>query len=240
MIRTPRRDTISRAARASAGRKPGGPASISRRSRRIASSRTRSRAIWNPQPGTSQTPHEIGAAASLTGERVWTMRAEARIDARATPVCAQPYVRTLASEGDSGERRSRRMRLGLLGVGRLGAAHAATLRSLAGVDELRIYDADASRAREVAAKVNARQVDSVDAALEGVDAAVIVTPTDTHAPIIRRCLDAGIATFCEKPIAIAPRLPRCHDPSPRRGDPKTDAPYIKIFLRYEFTSRCHV
>ncbi len=94
------------------------------------------------------------------------------------------------------------MRLGLLGVGRLGAAHAATLRSLAGVDELRIYDADASRAREVAAKVNARQVDSVDAALEGVDAAVIVTPTDTHAPIIRRCLDAGIATFCEKPIAI--------------------------------------
>ena len=94
------------------------------------------------------------------------------------------------------------MRLGLLGVGRLGAAHAATLRGLEGVDELRIFDADAVRARDVAATVGARQVDSVDAALDGVDAAVIVTPTDTHAPIIRRCLDAGIATFCEKPIAI--------------------------------------
>ena len=94
------------------------------------------------------------------------------------------------------------MRIGLLGVGRLGASHAETLRGLGGVDELRIYDADVARAKDVAAKVKALAVDSVDAALDGVDAAVIVTPTDTHAPIIKRCLDAKIATFCEKPIAI--------------------------------------
>ncbi|HEY6957299.1 MAG TPA: Gfo/Idh/MocA family oxidoreductase [Candidatus Limnocylindria bacterium] len=93
------------------------------------------------------------------------------------------------------------MRIGLLGVGRLGASHAATLRALPEVSELRVYDADRARANEVAAGVSARAVDSVDAALDGVDAAVIVTPTDTHAPLIKRCLDAGIATFCEKPIA---------------------------------------
>src|SRR5512142_2577853 len=94
------------------------------------------------------------------------------------------------------------MRVGLLGVGRLGASHAATLSALPEVEELRIYDAEAGRAKEVAGGVKARAVDSIDAALAGVDAAVIVTPTDTHAPLIRRCLDAGIATFCEKPIAI--------------------------------------
>lgn len=94
------------------------------------------------------------------------------------------------------------MRIGLLGVGRLGAAHAATLRALPDVADLAIYDADAARANEVAAKVGGRAVDTIDAALSGVDAAVIVTPTDTHAPLIRRCLDARIATFCEKPIAI--------------------------------------
>ena len=94
------------------------------------------------------------------------------------------------------------MRVGLLGVGRLGASHAATLRALPEVSELRVYDADGARAREIAAGVNARAAESVDAALDGVDAAVIVTPTDTHAPLIKRCLDAGIATFCEKPIAI--------------------------------------
>ena len=94
------------------------------------------------------------------------------------------------------------MRVGLLGVGRLGAAHAATLRALKEITELRIYDADNARARDVAKDTGARAVDTVDAALDGVDAAVIVTPTNTHAPLIRQCLDAGIATFCEKPIAI--------------------------------------
>lgn len=94
------------------------------------------------------------------------------------------------------------MRIGLLGVGRLGATHAATVRAMAEVTELRVYDADAARAREVAGPLGATVAPSVDAALDGVDAAVIVTPTDTHAPLIRRCLDAGIATFCEKPIAI--------------------------------------
>ena len=94
------------------------------------------------------------------------------------------------------------MRVGLLGVGRLGAAHAATLRALKEITELRIYDAESTRAQEVAKTVGAKAVDTVDAALDGVDAAVIVTPTTTHAQLIRRCLDAGIATFCEKPIAI--------------------------------------
>ena len=94
------------------------------------------------------------------------------------------------------------MDLAILGVGRLGATHAETLRALPDVDELRVYDADATRAKETAQRIKARSVPSIDAALDGVDAAVIVTPTDTHAPLIRRCLDAGIATFCEKPIAI--------------------------------------
>ncbi|HKW77739.1 MAG TPA: Gfo/Idh/MocA family oxidoreductase, partial [Candidatus Limnocylindria bacterium] len=80
------------------------------------------------------------------------------------------------------------MRIALLGVGRLGAAHAATLRALSDVTELRIHDVDAARSRAVAASVGATAVQSTDAALDGIDAAVIVTPTDTHAPLIRRCL----------------------------------------------------
>ena len=80
------------------------------------------------------------------------------------------------------------MRIGLLGVGRLGASHAATLRAIKDVTELRVYDADPARAKQVAKDVGATAVDTVDAALDRVDAAVIVTPMDTHAPIIRRCL----------------------------------------------------
>ncbi|HEX9268264.1 MAG TPA: Gfo/Idh/MocA family oxidoreductase [Candidatus Limnocylindria bacterium] len=95
------------------------------------------------------------------------------------------------------------MRIALLGVGRLGAAHAATLAGLDGVSELRVYDADAARAREVAGPIGARAADSIEDTLNGADAAVIVTPTPTHATLIRRCLDLGIATFCEKPIALS-------------------------------------
>jgi myo-inositol 2-dehydrogenase/D-chiro-inositol 1-dehydrogenase len=101
------------------------------------------------------------------------------------------------------------MRVAILGVGRLGAFHAKVLSETKDVDELRIYDADAARATEVAASLKAQAAASVDDALKGVDTAVIVTPTNTHALLIKRCLDARIATFCEKPIAMG--IPETHD-----------------------------
>lgn len=94
------------------------------------------------------------------------------------------------------------MKVAVLGVGRLGAAHAATIAALPQVSELRIYDADPVRAREIAAPLGAQVAGSAEVALRGIDAAVIVTPTPTHAPLIHHCLDAGIATFCEKPVAM--------------------------------------
>ena len=94
------------------------------------------------------------------------------------------------------------MKIAILGVGRLGAFHAKVLREFPGVDELRINDADSSRAAAVAKELGAKHADSIDAALDGADAAVIVTPTGTHADLIIRALDKGLAVFCEKPIAL--------------------------------------
>ena len=94
------------------------------------------------------------------------------------------------------------MKIAILGVGRLGAFHARVLRGLPGVDELRINDADAGRAAALAKTLGAKHATSIDAALAGADAAVIVTPTGTHAELIRRALDEGLAVFCEKPIAL--------------------------------------
>jgi len=101
------------------------------------------------------------------------------------------------------------MRVAILGVGRLGAFHAKVLSETKDVDELRIYDADAARAKEIATSLKAQAAASVDDALKGVDTAVIATPTNTHAPLIKKCLDARIATFCEKPIAMG--IPETHD-----------------------------
>jgi myo-inositol 2-dehydrogenase/D-chiro-inositol 1-dehydrogenase len=65
-----------------------------------------------------------------------------------------------------------------------------------------VYDADLSRAKEVAGPLGARAVGSIDDAFKDLDALVIVTPTDTHAALMTRALDQGLPTFCEKPIAI--------------------------------------
>src|SRR5216684_5289788 len=76
------------------------------------------------------------------------------------------------------------------------------LAALPGVSQLTVYDADPARARNVAAPLKARAVGSIDDAFKDADAMVIVTPTDTHAPLIKRAIDQGLPTFCEKPIAI--------------------------------------
>lgn len=101
------------------------------------------------------------------------------------------------------------MRIAVLGVGRLGASHATTLAALPGVTQLTVYDADPARAKDVAAPLKAKAVASIDDAFKDVDAMVIVTPTDTHAPLIKRAIDAGLPTFCEKPIAIG--IPETRD-----------------------------
>jgi myo-inositol 2-dehydrogenase/D-chiro-inositol 1-dehydrogenase len=94
------------------------------------------------------------------------------------------------------------VKIAILGVGRLGAFHARVLRELAGVDELRINDADSARAASLAQELGAKHAVSIEDAFGGVDAAVIVTPTGTHAELIGRALDHGLAVFCEKPIAL--------------------------------------
>lgn len=94
------------------------------------------------------------------------------------------------------------MRIGVIGVGRIGSFHAAVLHEHPGVTEVVLTDADPDRAAAVAAEVGVRVVPTVDALLAAVDAVVITTPTVTHADLIRQAVDAGRPTFCEKPIAI--------------------------------------
>jgi myo-inositol 2-dehydrogenase/D-chiro-inositol 1-dehydrogenase len=94
------------------------------------------------------------------------------------------------------------MRIGLAGVGRIGAFHAATLQALPAVESLVVADAVPARAREVAAALGVASVDSPEALFNaGIDGLVIAAATDAHAPLILAGVDAGLPTFCEKPVA---------------------------------------
>jgi myo-inositol 2-dehydrogenase/D-chiro-inositol 1-dehydrogenase len=109
---------------------------------------------------------------------------------------------------------NRPMRVGLIGVGRMGRVHAATLAGLAAIDELVLADADAALAGQVAAAIATRSVGgagrvraagSIDALWrEGLGGVVIATPTATHADLIVAAAAAGLPVFCEKPVALDP------------------------------------
>lgn len=94
------------------------------------------------------------------------------------------------------------MRIGLVGVGRIGAFHAQTLQGLDFVDELVLTDADTTVAREVAAQLDVGFAEDPAALLaSGVDGLVIAAATPAHATLLRQGLEAGVPTFCEKPVA---------------------------------------
>jgi myo-inositol 2-dehydrogenase / D-chiro-inositol 1-dehydrogenase len=94
------------------------------------------------------------------------------------------------------------IRVGVVGVGRIGSLHAETLSRLDGVSLL-LADADPARAAEVAGSLGATAAATPEQLVErGVDALVIATNTASHVPLLRLAASAGVAAFCEKPVAL--------------------------------------
>lgn len=94
------------------------------------------------------------------------------------------------------------MRIGIAGTGRIGAYHANTLKNLEPVSEVVLADAFPEAARQAAESLGLSAVEDVDTLLaSGIDGLVIASPTNTHESLIRAGVEAGIPTFCEKPVA---------------------------------------
>jgi myo-inositol 2-dehydrogenase/D-chiro-inositol 1-dehydrogenase len=94
------------------------------------------------------------------------------------------------------------MRVGLLGAGRIGSLHARLLSALPEVETLVVGDVDAGRAEALAGELGAGHGTIEEVLGSEPDAVVIAAPTSAHADLIRAAVDAGIPTFCEKPIAL--------------------------------------
>ncbi|WP_406358307.1 Gfo/Idh/MocA family oxidoreductase [Streptomyces sp. NBC_01635] len=94
------------------------------------------------------------------------------------------------------------MRIGILGLGRIGAFHAETLSGLDTVESLVVSDPFADAAKAAAERFDAEVADSPEAVLAaGVDGVVIAAATDAHPRLILACVEAGVPVFCEKPVA---------------------------------------
>jgi myo-inositol 2-dehydrogenase/D-chiro-inositol 1-dehydrogenase len=95
------------------------------------------------------------------------------------------------------------MRIGLIGLGRIGGFHADTLAALSQVDELIVTDPVQTAVKAVTERLGkARAVATPEELLaSGIDGVVIAAATNAHAELLLASVERGIPTFCEKPVA---------------------------------------
>ena len=95
----------------------------------------------------------------------------------------------------------KRVRIAVVGAGRMGGYHAAHLAKLANAELVGIVDADSGRAQALAKKLKVAAFNSPAEIIGHVDAAVIATPTSTPGAVGERLLQEGIHCLIEKPLA---------------------------------------
>src|SRR4051812_3342774 len=97
------------------------------------------------------------------------------------------------------------MRIGLIGLGRIGAFHAGTLVGIPAIESLVVTDLVPERTKQVVDRYGTDAVEGADslAALlaSGVDGVIIAAGTDAHPGLVLACVEAGLPTLCEKPVA---------------------------------------
>jgi predicted dehydrogenase len=98
----------------------------------------------------------------------------------------------------------RPVRVAIVGLGRMGTAHAAVLSMLPDVTLVGAVDAQpgaAKRLHGMGFRVPGSPTLDALFAAGPVDALWVCTPPDSHLPIAQRCVAAGAAVFIEKPLA---------------------------------------
>jgi myo-inositol 2-dehydrogenase/D-chiro-inositol 1-dehydrogenase len=98
----------------------------------------------------------------------------------------------------------KKLKLGLIGAGRIGVLHAKNASQQIPQAELAyLTDVDAKAASACAAALGGIPVSTDHREMledSSVDAVVICSSTDTHAPLIIEAAEAGKHIFCEKPV----------------------------------------
>ena len=96
------------------------------------------------------------------------------------------------------------IRFGVIGAGRIGKVHAATIAANPKAKLAYVADAFRVSAETLAAQTGAEVADAEDVVRSpNVDAILIATPTPSHADLIEAAARAGKAILCEKPVSLS-------------------------------------
>ena len=98
------------------------------------------------------------------------------------------------------------VRVGVVGLGKMGLSHLAMIRPHPDVDVVAVCDSAAYMLDSLKKYTGlagytdyAKMLNAVD-----LDAVIISTPTRMHADMVRAALDRGLHVFCEKPLSLSP------------------------------------
>jgi len=95
-----------------------------------------------------------------------------------------------------------KVKVGIIGVGKMGTYHANVLSALnKDVEFVGVYDINRKRSEIIARRYNIKYFETMDDILENVDAVCIAVPTKYHFEVAKKTLEEDKHTLLEKPIA---------------------------------------
>lgn len=95
------------------------------------------------------------------------------------------------------------IRIGVIGVGNMGQHHTRVLSLLKDVEFIGVADVNVERGLDIASKYRVRYFENYMDLLPHVEAVCIAVPTRLHYQVGMECLQRGIHTLIEKPIAAS-------------------------------------
>ena len=95
----------------------------------------------------------------------------------------------------------RRIRTGVVGVGRMGRHHARIYATHPSSQFIGVFDIHREKCQAIADEYHAKAFPTLEALLSEVDAITIAVPTSLHSTVCRTTFERGIHALIEKPIA---------------------------------------
>ncbi len=93
-----------------------------------------------------------------------------------------------------------KVRVGVVGVGKLGRLHVSLLREIPSVDLVGIFDSNPERLHQVSQEWGVTRFASLGQLATAAEAAIVAVPTQEHARVASFLLNAGRHIFVEKPV----------------------------------------